>query len=184
MRSHTILAYSLQHQVELLEKLFLLHLLLFAPLPYMLLLLPTLITLLLLVRKGTLAKLNSGELVEDLLKRVRTAELKRANRRELGNRVIQRGGVITVGKVREKVADKRANAVAVAHRALIKAEKAAHNAIVGPCSSMFKGGSKVKSTFKQDYKAKRVILAGFFKELQKSMKKGKSGSVPLAETVS
>ena len=46
---------------------------------------------------------------------------------------------------------------------------------------MFKEGSKVKSTFKQDYKAKRVILAGLFKEF---VKKGKSGSVSLAETVS
>ena len=47
---------------------------------------------------------------------------------------------------------------------------------------MFKEESKVKNTFKQDYKAKRVVLAGLFKELKKYVKKGKSGDVPLAET--
>ncbi len=38
--------------------------------------------------KGTLAKLNSGELAEDQLKKVRTAKLKRVSRRKLGNKVI------------------------------------------------------------------------------------------------
>ena len=73
--------------------------------------------------KGTLAKVNSGELAEDQLKKVWTAELERASRRKLGNRVVQKGGVITVGKAREKIADRRANKVAVAYRTLIRAEK-------------------------------------------------------------
>ena len=42
----------------------------------------------------------------------------------------------------------------------------------------------MKNTFKQNYKAKRVVLAGMFKELKKYVKKGKSGDVLLAETVS
>lgn len=42
----------------------------------------------------------------------------------------------------------------------------------------------MKNTFKQDNKAKRVVLAGLFKELKVFIKKGKSGDVPLAETVS
>ena len=134
--------------------------------------------------KGTLAKVNSGKLAEDQLKKVRTAELERASRRKLGNRVVQKGGVITVGKAREKIADRRANELAIAQRALVRAEKAAHNAIVGPWLSMFKEGSKVKNTFKQDNKAKRVVLAGLFRELKMFVKKGKSGDVPLAETVS
>lgn len=62
--------------------------------------------------------------------------------------------------------------MAVAQRALIRAEKAAHNAIVGPWLSMFEEGSKVKNTFKQDNKAKRVVLAGLFKELKIFAKKG------------
>ena len=108
----------------------------------------------------------------------------RASRRKLENRVVQKGGVITIRKTEEKIANKRANEVAIAYCKQIKAEKEAHNAIIGPWLSMFKKGSKVKNTLNQDYKPKRVVLAGLFKELKKYVKKEKSGHVPLAETVS
>lgn len=48
--------------------------------------------------KGSLAKAGSGELAEDELKGVRKAEMERAARRKSTNRVVQKGGVITVGK--------------------------------------------------------------------------------------
>ena len=49
---------------------------------------------------------------------------------------------------------------------------------------MFKEASKVKNIFKQNYKAKRVLLAELFKKLKKFVKKRKSRDVLLIETVS
>lgn len=111
--------------------------------------------------KGTLAKINSGELAEDQLRKNRVAELERASSR------------------REKIPDRRANEVVVAQRAPIQPENAAHNAVVGPWLSMFKEGSEVKVTFKQAYKVKRAVSVGLFKELSRYVKQGKSGDVPL-----
>ena len=48
---------------------------------------------------------------------------------------------------------------------------------------MFKEESKVKNTFKQDNKAKRVVLAGLFRELKMFVKKKKFEDILLAETV-
>lgn len=44
---------------------------------------------------------------------------------------------------------------------------------------MFKEGSEVKVTFKQDYNC----IGGLYKELRKLVRRRKSGDVPLAETV-
>lgn len=41
--------------------------------------------------KSTLAKVNSEKLAKDQLKEIRTAELERASRRKLGNRVVPKG---------------------------------------------------------------------------------------------
>lgn len=49
---------------------------------------------------------------------------------------------------------------------------------------MFQKRNKVKNIFKQNYKAKRVVLAGLFKELEKYVKKEKFGDVLLVKTVS
>lgn len=64
--------------------------------------------------KDILAKVNSEKLAKDQLKKDRTAELKKANRYKLGNRVVQKGGVITVKKTQEKIADTKVNKVTVA----------------------------------------------------------------------
>ena len=49
---------------------------------------------------------------------------------------------------------------------------------------MFKERSQVKNTFKQNYKAKQVVLAGLSRKLKKYVKKGKSEDVLLVETIS
>lgn len=134
--------------------------------------------------KDILAKVNSEKLAKNQLKKDRTAELKRVNRCKLGNRVVQKGEVITIKKTQEKIADRKVNKVTITQCALVRAKKAAHNAIVGPSLLMFKEKSKMKNTFKQDNKAKRVVLAGFFKELKMFVKKEKFGNILLIETLS
>ena len=50
--------------------------------------------------KSSLAKAGSGKLAEDELKGVRKAEMEQAARQKNTNRVVQKGRVITGGKVR------------------------------------------------------------------------------------
>lgn len=82
--------------------------------------------------KGSLAKAGSGDLAEDELKGVRKAEIERAARQKSTNRVVQKGGVITVGKARQDIASRKTNEVLVANRVLVQAQKAAHQAVVSP----------------------------------------------------
>ena len=110
--------------------------------------------------------------------------MEKGSKRKVGNKVVQKGEIIILGKAQEKIVNRRANKVVVAHCALIKANKVAYNAIVRPWLSMFRKANKIKSTFKQNYKAKWVILAGLFKKLKKFIKNGKSKDIPLAETIS
>ena len=55
-----------------------------------------------------LAEAGSGELAEDELKGVCKAEMERAARRKSTNRVVEKGGVITVGKARQGIAGRKA----------------------------------------------------------------------------
>lgn len=48
--------------------------------------------------KSTLTKVNSWELTIDLLKKVLTTELERTNRYKLENRIVQKKGIIIIGK--------------------------------------------------------------------------------------
>lgn len=82
--------------------------------------------------KGSLANAGSGDLAEDELKGVRKAEIERAARQKSTNRVVQKGGVITVEKGRQDIASRKTSEVLVANRALVQAQKAAHQAVVSP----------------------------------------------------
>lgn len=93
--------------------------------------------------KGSLAKARSGELAEDELKAVRKTEIERVARRKNTNKVVQKGGVITVGKARQDIANRKANEVLFANWALIRAQKAAYQAVVGPWLNF----SKEKNAF-------------------------------------
>lgn len=82
--------------------------------------------------KGSLVKINSGALAEDHLTQIYQAELQRAARRKGTARVVQKGGVITVSKAREKIADRVHQELVLANRAQLKAQKKVHMAECGP----------------------------------------------------
>ena len=133
--------------------------------------------------KGSLAKAGSGELAEDELKGVRKAEIKQAARRKSTNRVVQKGGVITVGKARQDIASRKANEVLVANWALIRAQKAAHQAVGGPWLNFLKEGNAFRMIIKKDAKARKQTLVLLFRELKEFVKKGKFSDTPLSVTV-
>ena len=82
--------------------------------------------------RGNLAKINSGALAEDHLTQIHQAELQRAARRKGTARVVQKGGVITVSKAREKIADRVHQKLVIANRAYLKKLKKVHMAECGP----------------------------------------------------
>ena len=86
---------------------------------------------------------------------MRKAEMERAARRRSTNRVVQKGGVITVGKARQDIASRKENDVLVANRALIRAQKAAHQAVVGPWLNLLKEGNAFRTTVKKDIKPRK-----------------------------
>ena len=133
--------------------------------------------------KGSLAKAGSGELAEDELKGVRKAEMERAARRKSTNRVVQKGGVITVRKARQDIASRKANEVLVANRALVRAQKAAHQAVVGPWLNFLKEENAFWMIIKKDAKARKQTLMLLFQELKEFVKKGKFSDTPLSVTV-
>ena len=134
-----------------------------------------------LVSKGYTRKICEGQfgkgrvrrLAEDELKGVRKAEMERATRRKSTNRVVQKGGVITVGKARQDIASRKQNEVLVANRALIRAQKAAHQAVVGPWLNLLKEGNAIRMNVKKDTKARKQALVLLFRELKEFVKKGK-----------
>lgn len=70
----------------------------------------------------------------------------------------------------------------VASRALIRAQKAAHQAVVGPWLKLLKEGNAFRMTVKKDTKARKQTLVLLFRELREFVKKGKFGDTPLAGT--
>ena len=88
--------------------------------------------------KDSLAKTRSGELVKDELKKECKAEIERAAKRKSTNRVVQKGGVIIVGIAKQDIASRKANEVLVANQTLVPAQKAAHQAVVGPWLNFLK----------------------------------------------
>ena len=71
--------------------------------------------------KGAFATAYSGELAKrDLLKRNKE-DLDRSVRRKLSNKVVQKGGVITVGAARKKIEKRELDAVEAAEKVLAKA---------------------------------------------------------------
>lgn len=69
--------------------------------------------------KDILTKINSEKLVKDQLKKIWTTKLEKTSRRKLGNKIVQKGEVITVGKAQKKNINKRANKVTIVYWALI-----------------------------------------------------------------
>ena len=80
--------------------------------------------------KGSLAKINSGALAEDYLTSIHQAELQCAARRKGTARVVQNGGVVTVSKAREKIADRVHQELVTANRAQLRAQKKVYMADV------------------------------------------------------
>lgn len=74
--------------------------------------------------------------------------MKRTSKCKLKNKVVQKGRIITVKKAREKITETKANKITVGCCTLIRAQKTAHNTIVGPKLVMLKEGNKVKSLLK------------------------------------
>ena len=87
------------------------------------------------------------------------------------NRVVQKGGVITVGKARQDIASRKQNEVLVANRALIRAQKAAHQAVVGPWLNLLKEGNAIRMNAKKDTKARKQTLVLLFRKLKEFVNK-------------
>ncbi len=85
-----------------------------------------------------MAKTRSEELVDNERKGVCKAQIKQPARQKCTNKVIQKSGVITVGKVRQDIASRKANKALVANWALVRLQKVAHQAVVGPWLTFLK----------------------------------------------
>lgn len=68
-------------------------------------------------------------------------------------------------------------------RALIRAQKAAHQAVVGPWLNLLKEGNAIRMNVKKDTKARKQTLVLLFRELKEFVKKGKFNDTPLSVTV-
>ncbi len=133
--------------------------------------------------KGSLAKTGSGELVEDELKRVRKAEMEQGARRKGTNKMVQKGGVITIGKPQQDIASKKANKVLVANQVLVWAQKTTHQAVVNLWLNFLKERNAFQMIIKKDAKARKQTLVLLFRELKEFVKKGKFSDTPLSVTV-
>ena len=80
--------------------------------------------------------------------------------------MVQKGGVITVGKARQDIAGRKANEVLVTNWALIRAQKAAHHAVVGPWLNLLKEWNAFRMTVKKDAEARKQALVLLFRELK------------------
>ena len=116
--------------------------------------------------KGSLARINSGALAEDYLTRIHQAELQRAARRKGTARVVQKRGVITVSKAREKIADRVYQELIVANRAQLKAQKKVHMAECGLWLEALKETKDILSIKKQDRKKWQVLFIKLKAELK------------------
>ena len=116
--------------------------------------------------KGILARIHSGAPAEDHLTRIHQAELQRAARRKGTARVVQKGGVITVSKAREKIVDRVYQKLIVANRAQLKAQKKVHIAECGLWLEALKEARDILSIRKQDRKKWQVLFIKLKAELK------------------
>ncbi len=116
--------------------------------------------------KGSLARINSGALAEDHLTRIHQFELQRATRRKGTARVVQKGGVITVSKAREKIADWVFQELIIANQAQLKAQKKVHMAECSPWLEALKEAKDILSIRKQDRKKWQVLFIKLKAELK------------------
>ena len=112
--------------------------------------------------KSSLAKAGSKELAEDELKEVCKAEMEQAALQKSINRVVQKSGVIIVGKMRQDISSRKANKVLVANWTLIWAQKAAHQAVVHLWLNFLKEGNVFQMIIKKDAKARKQTLGCCF----------------------
>ena len=118
------------------------------------------------ILKGSLIKINSGALAEDHLTQIHQAELQCAARRKGTARVVQKGGVITVSKAREKIADRVHQELVLANRAQLKAQKKVHMAECGPWLEAVKEAKNILSVRKQGRKKWQVLFVKLQAELK------------------
>ena len=85
--------------------------------------------------------------------------------------------------MRQDIASRKENDVLVANRALIRAQKAAHQAVVGPWLNLLKEGNASRMTVKKSTKARKQTLVLLFRELKEFFKKEKFSDSPLSVTV-
>ncbi len=126
--------------------------------------------------EGSLARINSGALEEDHLTRIHQSKLQRATHRKRTARVVQKGGVITVSKAREKIADRVYQELIIANQAQLKAQKKVHMAECDPWLEALKEAKDILSIRKQDRKKWQVLFVKLRAELKAFCKPTKETS--------